>query len=374
MPIEAATPAVEERPSLTDTLSAAFDAAKVDAPVANTAPALDLKPVATTPVGEAPKAEVKGVDPKVDATGRTHAADGKFTPKEGEKAQEAAPVQRPKRPDSWKKEYWGHWDQIDPQLASYLAEREHQYLNGVTTYKNEWERARPVLEALQPYQQLMQSSNVSAPQFIKALADTHQTLTTGDQNAKLRAFARFAKDYKIPLEQLLIQGDDGKVYLNQTYFADQQPAATQQQLSSQEIDKLVDAKFAQRELQRMVQSFTAEKGADGKSLHPHFETVKGTMDGLLRTGLAKDLESAYQAALAMPQHAELATAERQQREQQAIEDKKRQEQEEAQRARASIVSPRSQAPTALVQDTRGKKGLRDQLSAAFDASGTGGRV
>ena len=266
---------------------------------------------------------------------------------------------------------WDHWDKLDPAVAEYLNKRETQYLQGVTTYKQEWEKVKPISESLQPYQDLVQASG-GAPQFIKALADTHRTLSGQDQQSKLRAFAKFAKDYQVPLEQLLIQGEDGKVYLNQQFFADTPPAA-QPAMGPQEIDRIVQQRLAMERLNNMVQQFAGEKGADGNPLRPHFEKVKATMDGLHRAGLAKDLEGAYKAALAMPQHSDIAEADRQQREEAAKAEKAKADQEAAQRARANMVSPRSNAPTALVTGTKGK-GLRAQLEEAYSTSVVSGRV
>ena len=366
-----------ERPSLHDTLSAAFDEAKVDAP-ASTDLTSDAR--AAPAAAETPKAETAAPveTPKTDSTGRVHAPDGKFAPKTETPKETPAPVTaapaRPKRPDSWKKDYWDHWDKLDPALAGYLAEREDQFLKGVTTYKQEWERVKPVLDALQPYQQIMAQQGVQAPQFVKALAEAHTVLSGQDPQAKLRAFAKFAKDYQIPLEQLLVQGEDGKVYLNQTYFTDQQPAAAQPQMGPQEVEKLVQQNMARLHLQQMVQAFAGEKGADGGLLRPHFDKVRETMDGLLRSGLVQDLQSAYDAALALPKHAELAQVSRQQREDAEKAAQAKAKEEAAARARANIVSPRNQAPTALTTGGNGKKDLRSMLSENFDAASVGSRV
>ncbi len=356
-------PQAEVRPSLNEQLSSAFDSAKVDQP----------EPV--TPV-EAPAPAQVVTEPKVDAAGRAHAPDGKFAPKATSSPSEppavAQTAPRPKRPDSWAKEYWDDWEKIDPRVADYLSKRESQYLQGVTTYKQEYERVKPIEEALRPYQNLVQATG-GAPQFIKALADAHTILSGQDKAAALKAWRRYANEYQLPVEQLFIQGDDGKVYWNKQFDESQKP---QQQagMGPQEVEKIVQQKLAVERLNNMVFQFASEKGADGNPVRPHFEKVKATMDGLLRAGLAKDLESAYRAALAMPQHADIAETERLQREEQARAADAKAKQEAAARARANTVSPRSNAPTALVQTPSGNKGLRAQLSEAFDNANAGGRV
>ena len=284
-----------------------------------------------------------------------------------------------KRPDSWKKELWPIWDKLDAGesltreerklFMEYLPQREGEYLKGVSTYKAEAEHARRVNEALAPFQPLMQQQNITPERFITALASTHQTLSSGSPQDKLKAFARFAQDYAIPLNELLVQGEDGKVYLNQQYFQAQQqesPAA----LSQQDIDKRVDQRMQQMMLQRAVQEFKVAKDASGQLLHPHFDEVGPSMDGLLRSGLASDLPSAYDAALRLPKHQALFDGLQQQKQKVADEAKAKEEAERVARARANAASPRTSTPTGSVGGT-GKKGLREALEYAYDTHVTG---
>ena len=294
----------------------------------------------------------------------------------------AAPVDEKlgvKRPDSWKKELWPVWDKLDAGLPltkderkaylEYQLEREGQYTKGVSAYKAEAEHAKRLIEAITPYQQMMQSQGIAPEKFISTLASTHQTLSSGSPQEKLRAFARFAQDYQIPLHELLIQGEDGKVYLNQQYFqAPQQEAPGT--IRPQDIDRAVDAKVQQYMLQRLVQEFVASKDASGNPLHPHFDEVRQTMDGLLRQGLAKDLQGAYDAALRLPQHASTFEAISEQKRKLEEEAKAKEEAEKAARARANAVSPKTATPTGSIPGA-GKKGLRSVLEDSYDQHVTG---
>ena len=62
---------------------------------------------------------------------------GKFSskPEDNEQIEQPEQVQRPPRPNTWKKEYWESFDKLDPKLASYINEREHQIHTGIEQYR-----------------------------------------------------------------------------------------------------------------------------------------------------------------------------------------------------------------------------------------------
>lgn len=318
-------------------------------------------------------------EPKVDSAGRVHGADGKFTAKPEGVTSDAAPgtqpaaPQRPPRPSTWAKDYWDHWDQIDPKLANYLHQREGEYARGVSTYKQEWDRAKPVLEALHPYQEMMQAANITPQQFIQSLAGTHQVLSGQDREAAKRAFVRFAQDYKIPMHELFVQGEDGKVYFNQTYFQQQEPAKPQG-ITADDVGKLVNKALAVEQLKQAVVNFTTERDHLGNPKYPHFQQVRQEMDGLLRASLAKDLPTAYDIALRMPQHAALYAQSQETLRKADEEAQAKATREAAERARANTVSPRNEAPQQLAHGKPNGTGLRATLEAAANAHLGGGRV
>ena len=95
------------------------------------------------------------------------------------------------------------------------------------------------------------------------------------------------------------------------------------------------------------------------------------MAGLLRSGLAQDLPSAYMAALRMPQHSALFDAQQKQQREADEAEKARKAQEQVKQAKAKVVSPKSQAPQAMAQAGKTAKGLREALSENFDEIVTG---
>jgi hypothetical protein len=338
-----------------------------------------IEPAETAPVEQAPSEPAAQVTPEpVEAkpgrtAGRERDASGRLMPGAAKKEEapqepvtapiEAAPVkQRPPRPSTWKKDYWGHWDQIDPSLAEYLVQREGEFAKGVSTYKQEWESAKPLIEAMAPFQQVLQQHNIQPAQWISNLGNAHQKLAMGSPQEKLGMFVKLAQDYQVPLDGLFTQGQDGKVYLNANLQAPQQP-----QMSQSEIDRILESKLTQWEIARELQAFQSNK-----EKYPHYEVVRETMAGLLQAGLATDLASAYEAALRHPRHSDIFDTEqrlaRETEEKRVAEEKRKQ----AEAARRNTVSVRGATPTASPSGS-GAKGLRNQLSEAFDAV-TVGRV
>lgn len=325
-----------------------------------------------------PKAEphAEPVSPEVEKLGRTagRARDdkGRLLPGPADhaaKAPQVAPAPeakpRPQRPSSWKKDYWDHWEKLDPSVAEYILQRENEYAGGVSTYKKEWEqakkeweRAKPFLDAYAPYQADFERYGIDpAKQFAK-YAEIHRTFAQGNPQQKLQAFVQLVQDYKVPVHELFAQGQDGRLYFNQQFRP--QP----QQAQQPDVRKLVQEALNEQTMQQEIEAMKADT-----KTYPHFEMVREEMAGLLHAGLAQDLKSAYSKALRM--HDDLFAAE-----QEAKRKADEAERQEAQRkaveaARRNNVSPKSATPAGQAKGPA--KGLRAQIESAYDEV-MGGRV
>ncbi len=357
--------------SLREQLSATFDAVTAEAPAE--APATPEAEEAQTQVEAKPETPTEG-----RTAGRPRDEKGRLLPGKAEKApapaEAAAPaIEAPKpakpRPDSWKKEYWEHWDKIDPKLQEYLHEREGDFRKGVGTYKAEYDRLKPLGEAVNQYLPLWQQAGVNPDQAIRNLAETDRILRQGSKEDKLRLLAYMAQSYNVPMNEMLVRGEDGNVYFNQQYLTQQQPQQ-QPAVSPQEIQAHIESAMAAAAWRQKVADFRSAKDASGSPLYPHVAEVEETMAGLLRSGVIpdKDLPSAYQAALRMPQHAALFDAAQQQQAHAKAQAEAKAKADAAARARAGAVSVKSQSPTGTAQGEKTRKGLRDTIAEAFDAA------
>lgn len=263
-----------------------------------------------------------------------------------------------KAPDSWKKEMWDAYGKLDPTVADYIQERERQFASGVSTYKQEADKAKEIYEAIAPFQQDLQAHNLSASTWIRQLGGAHQILVRGTPEQKIQAFQHLAQSYGVPMQNIASgQVDPLMQYLSPlqqkiaqlegslTGFQEQQRNQEQQALSS--------------EIQRFAQD------------HEHFEAVKEQMAGLLQAGVAKDLNEAYSKAVRL--NDDIFASDQQRKQEDAEKQRRDQEAQRVAKAKSNVISIKGATPTSSGQG-KGNKDLRPTLSAAFDEYSSPGRI
>lgn len=350
--------------SLRDTIANAYDevtAAETSQPVEGVKEAVIPGPEVEAPVETKPGR----------TEGRSRDEKGRLLPGKAEKPEpvQAAPVEakpRPPRPSSWKKEYWDHWEKIDPSLAEYLNQRENEFAKGVSTYKHEWDQVRPIAEAMAQFTPLLQQNNIKPEVWISNLGNAHKMLATGTPEAKLSMFMKLAQDYQVPLQGLFAQGEDGKVYFN--------PQIQQHQPQTQQppVEDVVKKILLEQSTAQEIHQFATATDDKGQLKHPHFEVLKPTMQGLLQAELATDIADAYQQALKHPRHSDIYASIQQQEQKAEAERKAREQAEAVARARQKVVSVKGSTPQA--PDNSKPKGVRAAVEAAVEQHMGGGRV
>lgn len=278
----------------------------------------------------------------------------------------AAALQRPPRPSAWKKDYEKDWETLDPRLAAYINQRESEFAKGVSTYKQEWDRAKPILDAIAPFQQQFQQYGIQPDQWVRTLGAAHQALALGTPQQKLAMFAKLAQDYGVPLQALLPRppqvGPDGQP-VPQPQFDPRLAMWLQQQIGGMRGElqqwKTAQAEGQAAQIAKEIEAFAKD--------HPHYEALKETMAEVLEKGLATDLDGAHSIAMRMPQHDDIWTAS--QEEKRKADEAKRAEEARlaAVAAKKKAVSPKSSSPGSA-KATDGKKSLRDQYAEALEAS------
>ena len=277
-----------------------------------------------------------------------------------------AAAEQPKRvnrPASWKKDHWESFDKIageNPALAEYINQRETEFQRGVSTYRNEVENARPLMEAIAPFMPDLQRHNIAPQQWISNLGNAHRMLVQGSPQDKLSMFQQMARDYGIPA-QLAVQGQDGQWQLLGQQPPVQSPAPQPLDIQS-EVQKVLLRERAVSDAQAME---------NDTQNYPHFSEVRNTMAQLLESGAAKDLQEAYSKATRLDDNiwqqeweAKQAASQKAQIEAKA---------KEVARAKAASVSTKSATPAGEVT-AGGDKSLRDTIAEATRAASGGGRV
>ena len=345
--------------SLRETISALADKAEAGEALQPLTEVKETPVVESTPATPAPETKAEPETPGRTA-GRARDEKGRLLPGKADPVEpvQAVQVERPPKPSSWKKDYDEDWGKLDPKVAQYINQRESEYTKGVSTYKQEWDNAKPLLDAIAPYYPDFQKLGVEPAQALSKLAQTHREMTASNPVQRLQIFARLANDYQVPLQALL---DPNFAQQWQQFQQPQQPQESQEQMTRRIISEM--------EAQKGVHEFGSRKDSQGNPVYPHYEAVRGKMAQLLESGLATDLEGAYHAAVKLDDG--LWQAE-QQAKVKAEEAKRLEDQRKAvSAAKSNAISPKSSTPAST--GANAPKGLRSSIEAAFEQH-TGGRV
>lgn len=261
---------------------------------------------------------------------------------------ESAPVETKPRPSSWKKDYEEQWGKLDPTLQDYIGQREADYAKGVSTYKNQWDSAAPLMQAIEPFMPLLQQNNIEPSTWISNLGKAHATLAMGSPEQKMQMFAQLANDYGVSLNGLTGQGSDPQ-FAMMAQELNQVKNQWNQFQSQQE-------RLEQNQLQNEITSFQNDK--------PYFEEVRETMAGLLQAGMADDLQTAYDKAIRLQdgvfQKVQAEQANKSEADRHA----------KVAQAKAKALSPKSATPTASMSSSGKGASIRDSLMESFEKSGS----
>ena len=302
--------------------------------------------------------------PETPKSSRARDESGKFTKTQSEatteeleifddfEAPEDPKIEVKPRPSSWKKDYEEDWGKLDPRIQDYIQQREADYAKGVSTYKNQWDMAAPVMESLRQFQPLLQQYGVAPQQWITQLGNAHAQLVTGTPQQKMAIFQQLANDYGVNLGSL--GGYENTGYDQFSQLAQELNQIKNQWGSFQAQQEAME----QTQLRSEIDSFKADK--------PYFEEVREVMAGLLQSGMADDLQSAYDKAIRLNDDVfQKVNAEQAHKSEAA-------QREKVAQAKAKVLSPKSTTPTAsTTSGGKSANSAREAILAAFDTHSSG---
>jgi len=283
-----------------------------------------------------------------------------------EEPQEEETVKAIPRPTTWKKEYLPIWDKLTSgqqltkeeslKLAEYSNQRESEYKKGVSTYKQEADNAKVLVEAIAPFVPELQKQNIHPAAWINNLGRAHMILSSAPYDQRVQLFHRLAQDYGIQLGESVapMQQDP------QSYALNQQLAALQNEV--QQVRG-----WKQQEEQSRLMAEIQRVSSDAEKF-PHFEVVREDMAQLLERGLAQDLETAYAKAVRMNDEVFKLEQERLL----AQVKKEASKAQQVAKAKAAAVSPKSVTPSGVGNKADGKD--RRSIIAAQLGEAMTGRV
>lgn len=232
-------------------------------------------------------------------------------------------------PASWKKDYHEVWQTADPKLKEYAWQREEEMKRGVEPLLSKAQFADQIQQAIEPYQNNLKTLGIEPPQAIKALMDADNVLRHGTPQQKAQMFATLSQQYGVNLSEigsLQQQSVDPTVSMlqNELYSVKNEVMTWKQQQEAAQNQALLGE----------IESFSQKA--------EFFEDARPTMIQLLNTGMAQNLEDAYNKALRLDES--LFSKVQQSQQAQAEAAKREAANKAAKAAKAAAVSVRSSTP------------------------------
>lgn len=191
-------------------------------------------------------------------------------------------------PKAWSAEAKAEWSKLSPAVQQAVLKREQEMDSGGRQWSTE---KRAYEQVFAPVQTLSQQYQMKPADVVDRLVTVERRLADPAQSAQV--IAELADSYGVDLAAL-VNGTP-------------QPKPAQQQFNPEIIPQIVQKQVTQslqawqenQAVTGMITTFGTEKDQTGQLKHPHFsnEDVKKRMGALLGSGLAKDLEDAYQQSI-----------------------------------------------------------------------------
>ncbi len=249
-------------------------------------------------------------------------------------------------PASWKKDYHEAWNTADPKLKEYAWTREEEMKAGVQPLLSKAQFADQMQQAIEPYMNNIRGLGIEAPQAVKALMEADNVLRHGSPQQKQAYFAQLAQQYGINMGETQFQPTDPNFYAIQNELA---------QVRGEVLNWKQQQETAQNQaLLSEINQFQAKA--------EYFEEARPIMIQLLNSGVAKDLDDAYQKAIRLDN--DLFTKHQQASQGAADQAKRDASNRAAKAARAAAVSVKSSTPGAATATKAQDR--RSMLSEQFD--------
>lgn len=242
------------------------------------------------------------------------------------------PVEEPvwsRPPASWKKDYHEVWQTADPKLKEYAWQREEEMKKGVEPLLTKAQFADQIQQAIEPYQNNLKTLGIEPPQAIQALMNADNVLRNGTPQQKAAMFASLSQQYGVNL---------GEIGSLQQQTVDPTVSMLQNELYSVKNEVMT---WKQQQEAAQNQALLSEIEQFSQK-NEYFEDARPTMIQLLNSGVAKNLEDAYNKAVRLDE----ALFDKIQQSQQAKAEAAKRESanKAAKAAKAAAVSVRSSTP------------------------------
>ena len=209
-----------------------------------------------------------------------------------EQAPELEAISAPKHWPKEEQEIFNAWDaNVQHQVMDRYKAMEGDYTKKTQALAKYKKRNESLDEIYGPFKDDFQRAGMDEVAATRQLLAAHKYLREDPQ----QALKWLAKSYGVDLTAV---NDDTAT---EDEYADPQMKAMQQQIAQLQgtiNNQQQQAQNMQRQdVQAMIDNFQTAKDADGNLKHPHFDVVQNQMSGLISSGVAKDIASAYDMAV-----------------------------------------------------------------------------
>lgn len=255
----------------TTDVSATASADPVEAPQSD-APA-DSPSSADGDAGTPPAHEAAATDAPAEAVTKTP-------------AKPASDDKLAKAPGSWKPAAREKWAGLDPEVRAEIYRREAEVSRGLNQYQTDAKFGRELQDTIKPFEHTMRAAGVEPQQAIRALLETDHSLRFGTPVEKAQRVLEIMNFYGVNVDTLgaVLQGAP------QPEPVDPKVAQLQARLAQLEQGTLQQQSQVAAQLKSEVESFAANPANE------FYRDVREQMATLLESGVATDLQDAYDKA------------------------------------------------------------------------------
>lgn len=201
-------------------------------------------------------------------------------------------------PRTWRPEAAAEWDKLPEAVKAEVAKREEDMFRGLETYKQDAGVGKAFVDAIRPHLPVLKQAGADPFALAADFMQAHITFATGTQDQKMQLLQKVIADYGIDMSAM--QDPDFAPAIDpQVKALRDQVARLESQLSGHQTET---RQMQERQRQEVLTKLQAEVDAfAGNPANVYFKEVEHLIPQILASGLAKDLQSAYdQAVLANP--------------------------------------------------------------------------
>jgi hypothetical protein len=199
-------------------------------------------------------------------------------------------VEQPKAaidaPISWSAEQKAKWASLPPDVQTYIAQRDKESHEAITRAGQQIKAFEPIRNVIEQFTPTFQRNGLQPHEGIARMMAVEQMLESNPR----AAIAEIAKAYGVDLSGQTQQTASSESAENAELKA--RLAKVESHLTAQQRERI---NSEQAVLAREIADFAKDEK------HPHFETVRNVMAGLMHSGAAETMQDAYdQAVFANP--------------------------------------------------------------------------